>query len=61
MRRIRRNQQDDFAAASLEASHNQVADEHYEPEDCHAITEASQGTAITHEQVSDTFTTGNNE
>lgn len=60
MRRTRRNHQDS-ATASLEASHNQVADEHYEPEDYQATTEASQGTAITHEQVSDIFTAGKSE
>ncbi|GIQ69301.1 DUF4025 domain-containing protein [Xylanibacillus composti] len=60
MNRADRSQQNP-ATASLEASHSQVAAEQYDPEDYDATTEAAQGTATTHEQVSDVYAAGNNE
>jgi Protein of unknown function (DUF4025) len=37
---------------------NKVAEKQYDPSDYRATSEIDQGTAITHEQVTDTYTEG---
>lgn len=49
------------AQDSLQAHSSEVAEHQYEVSDYEGTTQLTQGTAETHEDVSDAYMTGNNE